>query len=98
MSDDSDVLLGTEQKIEVSIDNNSLMAITMRDIFDKKVAQKIMRFFFYGFPEDSLQGANKWLSIPKVNTSPKFSQLYHGKQVSTTELVEECLERNCFQQ
>ncbi len=83
MSDDSNVLLGTEQKVTVSIEDNSLMAVAIRDIFDKKVAQKILRFFLHGFPEEYLAMVNKWLSIPKVNMSPKFSQLYQGKQDST---------------
>ncbi len=82
MPDDSNVLLGTEQKIAQCIEDNALMAVAIRDIFDKKAAQKILR---------------KWLSIPKVKMSPKFSQLYHGKQDSTKEAVEQCLEMHSIQ-
>jgi hypothetical protein len=39
MSDDSNVLIGAEQKVTISVEDNNLMAIAMRDIFDKKVVQ-----------------------------------------------------------
>jgi hypothetical protein len=66
-------LLGTEQKVAVSIEDNSRIAVVIREIFDKKVAQKIICFFLYSFHEDYLQMGQ---SIPKVVFNPKLSQLH----------------------
>jgi hypothetical protein len=46
--------------------------------------------------DDNLM-TNMWLSAPKANISSKFSQLYHGRKDSITELVEGRLDKNCVQ-
>jgi len=43
-------LLGPEVRVARSVDDNLFHAVAIRDIFDKKVQQKILHFFIYGFP------------------------------------------------
>lgn len=47
MHDDDKVLLGPEYKVARYNEDNNLMAVAIRDIFDKKVAQKVIRFFVW---------------------------------------------------
>jgi len=65
--DDPKVLLGPEVFLAKSKDNPVLQAVAVRDIFDKKKSQKILRFFVYGFPEQAFPLFNVW---PEVWKSP----------------------------
>ncbi len=88
--DDKNVLLGPEQKVAQYMDDNSLVAVAIRDIFDKKVAQKIIRFFMYGFPDEYLAMVNNWLVIPKVGLRPSLNTLFMSANPDdTTKLVED---------
>jgi hypothetical protein len=53
IADNEDVLLGPEIKVAMDAEVEQLYAIAYRDIFDKKIAQKILRFFIYGFPNST---------------------------------------------
>jgi hypothetical protein len=70
--DDEKILLGPEYKVSRYSEDTNLMAVAIRDIFDKKVAQKVIRFFLCGFPEDYMPMVNKWLAVPKPKLRPKF--------------------------
>ena len=95
--DDDNILLGPEQKVAQYVEDNSLIAIAIRDIFDKKVAQKVIRFFMYGFPEEYLTMVNNWLVIPKVGLQSSLNKLFMSATPDdTTKLVEEILEQHCY--
>jgi hypothetical protein len=68
IEDNPDVLLGPE--IQVAVDENSgrnkLYAVAYRDIFDKKISQKILRFFISGFP-DINDFLSHWCVVPKAS-------------------------------
>jgi len=50
IQDIDNILLGPEVRVARSVDDNLFHAVAIRDIFDKKVQQKILHFFIYGFP------------------------------------------------
>ncbi len=72
ISEDSNVLLGPEVMLASNIEDSSLVVVAIQDIFDKKIAQKIIRFSLYGFTEDNIPMISKWLAIPKVGLRPRF--------------------------
>jgi hypothetical protein len=76
ISDDSNVLLGPEQKVCRNLEDASLIAVAIRDVFDKKIAQKVIRFFMYGFPAQYMPMVNKWLGLPKVVYKQTLSRLF----------------------
>jgi hypothetical protein len=51
IADNEDVLLGPEIKVAMDADVEELYAVAYRDIFDKKIAQKILRFFHLWVPQ-----------------------------------------------
>jgi hypothetical protein len=81
----------------VSTEDRSVAAIAVCDIFDKKIAQKILRFFFaYGFPTESLSTIHKWLCVPKRKALGSLGQLFHENEVDDiTDYVESELENSC---
>jgi hypothetical protein len=95
--DDENILIGLEQKVAQFMDDNSLISVSIRDIFDKKVAQKIIRIFTSGFPEDYLAMVNNWLVIPKVGLKSLLNELFiSATPDDTTKLAEEILEHHCY--
>jgi hypothetical protein len=64
LEDDEKNMLGPAIKIACHKTTDSLYAAAVRDIFDKKSSQKVIRFFIAGFPsvENLLTG---WVAIPK---------------------------------
>jgi len=79
-----------------STEDRSLAAIAVRDIFDKKIAQKILRFFAYGFPIESLSTIHKWLCVPKRKALGSLGRLFHENEVDDiTDYVESELEDSC---
>jgi len=50
IQDIDNILSGPEVRVVRSVDDNLFHAVVIRDIFDKKVQQKNLRFFIYGFP------------------------------------------------
>ncbi len=95
ISDDPTVLLGPEQMLASNIEDSNSVAVAIRDIFDKKIAQKIIRFFIYGFPEDCMPMVNKWLAILKV-CRPRFSRLFLGNDPDeVTKFAEDKIEPFC---
>ena len=77
IEDNPDVLLGPE--IQVAVDENSgrnkLYAVAYRDIFDKKISQKILRFFISGFP-DINDFLSHWCVVPKASKEFQFTSLF----------------------
>ena len=86
ISDDPNILLGPELKVAQLTDSPSLYAYAYRDIFDKKVAQKLLRFFIYGFPNvESI--LRSWVIVPKKNDKLPFHRL-HYYYASKPEIVQ----------
>ena len=50
VSDNPKELLGFEIVVAQHCEKKSFYAYCIRDIYDKKVEQKLLRFFIYGFP------------------------------------------------
>ncbi len=50
IQDIDSILLGPEVKVTRHINDHLFHAVAIRDICDKKIAQKILRFFLHGFP------------------------------------------------
>jgi hypothetical protein len=76
LSDDQDTLLGPEVRVAQHSATPSLYAYAYRDIFDKKIAQKLLRFFVYIFPnvESMLRS---WVIVPKRNDKLALNRLYY---------------------
>jgi len=74
-----------------------LHAVAIRDIFDKKNPQKIMRFFLYGFPKPRVNLFNQWMVVPKPQT-PKIPNLWPCREPSEgSVLAEGKLLQSCCQ-
>jgi hypothetical protein len=97
IADNEDVLLGPEIKVAMDAEVEQLYAIAYRDIFDKKIAQKILRFFIYGFP-NSTAIINRWSVVGKVVKSascPLFVDDVPEDKLEDAELVEQHLLKRC---
>jgi hypothetical protein len=76
MSDDSGQLLGPEVMVAQHREKTTLYAFGYRDIYDKKIEQKLLRFFIYGFPNvDYL--FNTWVCSPKVGQVMELKQSFN---------------------
>jgi hypothetical protein len=62
--------------------DDAFFAYAYRDIFDKKVAQKLLRFFLYGFP-DVPKMAQSWAIAPKDNGEAFFPRLFSQSDSKT---------------
>ncbi len=51
IQDIDSILLGPEVKVARLINDHLFHAVAIRDIYDKKIAQKILHFFLHGFPD-----------------------------------------------
>jgi predicted nucleotidyltransferase len=51
IQDIENILLGPEVKVARHMNDHLFHAVAIRDIYDKKIAQKILRFFLHGFPD-----------------------------------------------
>ena len=55
--------------------DDAFFAYGYHDIVDKKVAQKLLRFFLYGFP-DVPKMVQSWVIVPKDNDESFFPRLF----------------------
>ncbi len=97
IADNEDVLLGPEIKVAMDSEVEELYAIAYRDIFDKKIAQKILCFFINGFPNTSAI-LNRWTVVPKVVKSacdPLFVDDIKEDKLEDAELIEKHLITKC---
>jgi hypothetical protein len=97
IADNEDVLLGPEIKVAMDADVEELYAVAYRDIFDKKIAQKILRFFIYGFPNTTII-MNRWAVVGKVtkaSCSPLFVDDIPQDNLEDAELIEQHLMERC---
>jgi hypothetical protein len=95
IADNEDVLLGPEIKVAMDAEVEQLYAIAYRDIFDKKIAQKFLRFFIYGFP-NSTAIINRWTVVGKLAAScPLFVDDVPEDKLEDAELVEQHLLKRC---
>jgi hypothetical protein len=88
-------LMGPQVSIAQHNDDNLLYAVAVRDIFDKKIAQKLLRFFLYGFHDmDFFTGY--WIVVPKKNDKMLLNRLFceHEREPETLR-VEEALQQHC---
>jgi len=69
-------------------------AYAYRDIFDKKVEQKILHFYVSGFPDVGFL-FRTWVCIPKAISCP-FKCLFVGNQDRNTDVFERVIERNAY--
>lgn len=76
MSDDPAQLLGPELKVDNHQEKWTFYAVGYHDIFDKKVEQKLLCFFLYGFPNVEYL-FNTWVCIPKGGILVPIKQLFN---------------------
>ncbi len=78
MLDDPNELLCPEVMVAQHRTHKTLYAFAYCNIYDKKVEQKLLRFFVYGFPNvDSL--FNAWVCIPKSGQINDLKPLFDPK-------------------
>lgn len=65
ISDDLTQLLGQEIIVAEHQHTPTLYAFAYRDIYDKKVEQKLLHFLIYGFPNLNYI-FNTWICVPKL--------------------------------
>jgi len=94
ISDDPTLLLGPEVVIAKCNGVSTFYAYAYRDIFDKKVEQKILCFYVSGFPNVGFL-FKTWVCIPKAISSP-FKCLFVGNHDRNTDVVERVIERNAY--
>jgi hypothetical protein len=94
ISDDPTLLLGPEVVIAKCNGVSTFYAYAYRDIFDKKVEQKILCFYVSGFPNVGFL-FKTWVCIPKAISSP-FKCLFVGNQDRNTDVVERVIVRNAY--
>lgn len=88
--DNEDVLLWPEIKVAMDAEVEELYAVAHQDTFDKKIAQKIIRFFIYGFP-NSTAIMNRWAVVGKATKSaccPLFVDDLPEEKLEDAELIE----------
>jgi hypothetical protein len=98
VSDNPNELLGPEIVVAQHCEKKSFYAYCIRDIYDKKVEQKLLRFFIYGFPNmDFLLGT--WVSVPKTGSNGPIKPLFNptiGRNDSNTTNIENCISRHAY--
>jgi len=95
IQDIDNILLGPEVRVARSVDDNLFHAVAIRDIFDKKVQQKILCFFIYGFPNIDFF-LKYWIIVPKKNDKLILNRLfYEGERAPETVQLEEILLEHC---
>jgi hypothetical protein len=98
MSDNPTQLLGLELKVAQHTEKQTLYAVGYHDTLVKKVEQKLLRFFVYGFPNvDYL--FNTWVCIPKGGPLPPLKQLFNrsvGRDDNNTLIVEGVLAEHVY--
>jgi len=92
ISDDPNVLLGPELKICVHSSDSNLCAIAIRDIFDKKIPQKVLRFFTYGMKETTFLNANEWVGVLKIGKKDQFDSPFNNREFMD---VDNVLQKSC---
>ena len=95
--DNATVLLGPEIFMAKHRENDDLQAVAIRDIFDKKNPQKILRFFLYGFPENYYPFYNLWPALFK-SPNTKFPGIFTTRDPNpATEIAEKHIEVKSIQ-
>jgi hypothetical protein len=90
LQDDPNQLLGPEMIVARHSEIPHFFAIGLRDIFDKKIAQKVLRFYMIGFPKIN-SVLNKWVIVPK-NSNKNFKRLFHpGEKSAVVQHLEDYL-------
>jgi hypothetical protein len=96
ISDDPTQLLGPEIIVAEHKHTPTLYAFAYRNVYDKKVEQKLLRFFIYGFPNLNYI-INTWICVPKVAAVSDIKHLFDpssGRNDTNTQIVEDLLARN----
>ena len=86
LSDKETLLLGQEAIVCQHTTMPSLFAYAFRDIYDKKVAQKILRFFVFGFPRPE-KIFRDFIVVPKKNYRTVLNLLFAPEE-SNNELTQ----------
>jgi hypothetical protein len=94
ISDDPTLLLGPEVVTAKCNRVSMLYAYAYRDIFDKKMEQKILGFYVSGFPNVGFL-LKTWVCVPKATSCP-FKCLFVGNQDQNTDVVERVIEHNAY--
>ncbi len=81
LQDDPNQLLGPEMIVAHHSEISDFFAIGLRDIFDKKIAQKLLRFYMIGFPRIT-NVLIEWVIVPKKNNKSNFKRLFHPSEKS----------------
>jgi hypothetical protein len=71
LSDNPNTLFGPEMALAQSSTVDAFFAYGYHDIFDKKVAQKLLRFFLYSFP-DVPKMVHSWVIAPNIMMKLSF--------------------------
>jgi len=89
ISDDPTLLLGPEVVIAQCNGVSMFYAYVYRDIYDKKMEQKILHFYVSGFPNVGFLFKTWVFSCP-------FKCLFVGNQDHNTDVLERVIERNAY--
>jgi hypothetical protein len=96
ISDDPTHLLGLEVIVAENREVPTLCPFAYPDIYDKKVEQKLLRFFIYDFPNLNYI-FNTWICFPKALSNSDFKRLFDpsvGRNDNNTRIAEEILSRS----
>jgi hypothetical protein len=75
IQDIDNILFGPEVKVARHMNDHLFHAVAIRDVYDKKVAQKILRFFFHGFPEHYF--LKYWIFVLKKTEKILLNRLFY---------------------
>jgi hypothetical protein len=75
LPDNLNTLFGPEMALAQSSTNDAFFAYGYGDIFDKKVAQKLLQLFLYSFP-DVPKMVQSWAIVSKDNDEAFFPRLF----------------------
>jgi hypothetical protein len=98
ISDDPAILLGPEVVVAEHCCLPTFYAYCCRDIYDKKVEQKLLRFYLYGFPNADYL-FKTWVCVPKTGLDGSLKPLFHqnvGRNDGNTTIVEGIIRRHAY--
>jgi hypothetical protein len=96
LSDDPTQLLGPEVIVAEHCNQPTFYAFAYQDIYDKKVGQKFLHFFLYGFLNVQYI-YNSWVCTPKAGNTGPLKPLFNptiGRNDTDNNIVEQILSQS----
>ena len=85
--------LGSEVRVaSLSSNRKPIYAVAVREVFDRKIDSKMLRFFLSG--DDILNMSNVWVCVPKTSKVP-IHTLFYGESSGPKYNAESRLLQNC---